>query len=69
MTIPELLRHWAHATPDAPALLAPGGAYWWTLAEDVRWYDGSRGPHVTLFQQPHADALGEVLGRVLREAA
>ena len=67
MTIPELLRHWAHATPDAPALLAPG-AYWSTLAEDVRWYE-MPAPHVTLFQQPHADALGEVLGRVLREAA
>ena len=43
-------------------------AYWSKLAADVRWYDVPA-PHVTLFQQPHADALGDVLARVLREAA
>ena len=53
--------------PTRPRCSAPG-AYWSTLAEDVRWYQVPA-PHVTLFQQPHADALGEVLGRVLREAA
>jgi thioesterase domain-containing protein len=41
--------------------------YWSKLAADVRWYEVPA-PHVTLFQQPHADVLGEVLARALREA-
>jgi acyl-CoA synthetase (AMP-forming)/AMP-acid ligase II/thioesterase domain-containing protein/aryl carrier-like protein len=41
--------------------------HWSKLAEDVRWYEVPA-PHVTLFQQPHADVLGEVLARALREA-
>ena len=36
------------------------------IADDVAWYD-VEAPHRTIFQQPHADVLGEVLDTVLRE--
>jgi acyl-CoA synthetase (AMP-forming)/AMP-acid ligase II/thioesterase domain-containing protein len=41
-------------------------AFWEGLADRVDWYEVDA-PHVTLFQQPHADAIGEVLDEVLRD--
>jgi thioesterase domain-containing protein len=42
-------------------------SYWEEHADNVEWYE-VEAPHVTIFQQPHADALGDVLDTVLREA-
>jgi hypothetical protein len=41
--------------------------FWARFADGVRWYDVPA-PHATVFQQPHADVLGERLAAVLREA-
>ena len=41
-------------------------SYWEGVADDVAWYDVDA-PHQTIFQHPHADALGEVLDTVLRD--
>jgi oxalate---CoA ligase len=42
-------------------------SYWERLADRVNWYEVPA-PHVTIFQQPHADALGRTLAQVLQEA-
>ncbi len=41
-------------------------SYWEERADRVAWYEVDA-PHHTIFQQPHADALGEVLADVLRD--
>ena len=42
-------------------------SFWEACADRVAWYEIDA-PHQTIFQQPHADALGKVLAQVLREA-
>jgi thioesterase domain-containing protein len=42
-------------------------SFWEERADHVAWYEIDA-PHQTIFQQPHADALGKVLAQVLREA-
>ncbi len=41
-------------------------SYWEGVAERVAWYEVDV-PHQTIFQHPHADALGEVLDTVLSD--
>ncbi|HEU0303201.1 MAG TPA: AMP-binding protein [Gaiellaceae bacterium] len=41
--------------------------FWTKLAHDVRWYEVPT-PHVTIFQQPHADVLGRTFAEALEEA-
>ncbi len=47
-------------------------SFWEGVADHVVWYE-VEAPHLTIFQHPHADVLGEVLEQVLddveREAA
>ena len=50
-------RHQHDGLRDATVVL--GG-----IADRVDWYD-VEAPHQTIFQHPHADALGEVLDTVL----
>jgi thioesterase domain-containing protein len=41
-------------------------SFWDERADRVTWYEVDA-PHHTIFQQPHADALGQVLAHVLRD--
>lgn len=42
-------------------------SFWEGLTDGVDWYDVPA-PHVTIFQQPHADVLGATFAEVLRRA-
>jgi thioesterase domain-containing protein/aryl carrier-like protein len=41
-------------------------SFWEGVADQVDWYE-VEAPHQTIFQHPHADALGDVLSTVLRD--
>jgi oxalate---CoA ligase len=41
-------------------------SFWEGVADRVEWHDVDA-PHNTIFQHPHADVLGEVLGALLRD--
>jgi thioesterase domain-containing protein len=41
-------------------------SFWEDIADNVVWYE-VEAPHRTIFQHPHADVLGDVLGTVLRD--
>jgi thioesterase domain-containing protein len=42
-------------------------AFWEERADRVDWHE-IEAPHLTIFQQPHADVLGETLAEVLQES-
>jgi thioesterase domain-containing protein len=42
-------------------------AFWEERADRVDWHE-VEAPHLTIFQQPHADVLGETLAEVLQES-